>query len=619
MNKILEYIRGKKNFNKFISDYRRALNDDKILNSNNRTKSAWKILNKQQNKGRGKSNISLKINNSIVNDPKTLAETFATQFNLTHKPLRDCSVQEGRYFPTLFLDPVDPQEIFNILMGLPNKYSSGIDEIPIYVIKFAGKFLAEPLADITNECLSTQVFPEDLKKAKLVPVFKKGDCQNVSNYRPVSLLPAVSKVFERVIYNRLMNHLIRHQILSQNQFGFIPKRSTEMAIYNVITYITEQIDNNRKVAGLYFDLSKAFDTVEHQLLLNILNKYGIRGAAATLIESYMTNRKQTVFISKDGDWCRSSTTKIVQGVPQGSILGPILFLLYVNGLEGELSTAMVFQYADDTSVVIARDTLEALSRDCSGAAESMKLWCEGNHLKLNSNKTGLVTFSKSLERMESVLVWLDGHSIPRVEQIKFLGLNLDSTLNWEKHISSMGSRLSSLCGLVRRLRDTVSIDSIRLLYFGQIQSIINYGIIFWGSSRVAMDIFRMQKSIIRCIFKLHPRTSCRPYFLRFGILTVPSLYFKALVMFVKKNRHYFPTNGSHYAEDMVMLTRHRDDLRIPLHNSSFYERGPYYRALKAFGLLPANIKQMGNDNIFKRSLNQWLSQKCFYDFGFSFS
>lgn len=226
-------------------------------------------------------------NGSEISDLQQIAGLFNKFFTLSRDD-NNCTNTNNvinMEVPTLFLQPIDPQEIFNIIMKLPNKYSSGMDEIPIYALKFAGEYLAAPLADIINESISTQVFPSALKIAKVVPIHKKGSKQCIENYRPVSLLPAVSKVIERALYNRMMDYLNVHGILTDHQFGFRPKRSTEMAIYNVVNYIMDQLDNKDKVAGLYFDLSKAFDTVDHNILLDRIQCYGMRGACAMLLKS----------------------------------------------------------------------------------------------------------------------------------------------------------------------------------------------------------------------------------------------------------------------------------------------------------------------------------------------
>lgn len=611
------YKTERKKYRKFLSDYHKSINEDKIAQSKNKSKTAWSIINRERNcKTSDASTICLRINDLVTEDPQVVAELFSSQFSLPFTeqyPSRDYRSSHC----TVFLGPTDHHEIFRILMNLSNKYSCGLDGIPVYVLKFAAEHLCQPLSHIINECFTSQVFPSDLKKAKVVPIYKKGDRKNSNNYRPVSLLPAVSKVFERAIYNRLMNFLSCHNILSQHQFGFRPKKSTELAIFNTVSYIMEQVDKNYKVAGLYFDLSKAFDTVDHRLLDRKLNALGIRGTCASLLNSYLTDRSQNVCVINKGLNYYSNMVKIKQGVPQGSILGPILFLLYANDLAEGFESGLVCQYADDTSVVFAGDSIVSLSRGCTGAVAEMQQWCSDNHLVLNNNKTGLVVFSKSFNSTESPYINLSGKSIPVVDHIRFLGVHLDSTLNYEHHIGSLVSRLNSYCSLIRRLKDVLTTKTLLTFYYAQIQSIISYGICFWGSSTHAMEVFITQKRIIRCMLGLHPRTSCASYFSQYGVLTVPSLYFASLVLFVKKNPTLFNINRDHYSADMNIKTRHGTCLSIPSHKSTFFEKGPYYRAVKAYYMLPSDIKQMESVVHFKKKLDHWLLFKCFYTFSFN--
>lgn len=614
------YKQERRQYKRFLSNYQKIINHSRIQNSKNKTRTLWNIFNTETN--RKKSNLSVIKNDrgDIIEHTKVIADMFLKQFTLKASSAdRSLPRNTGKY-PSIFLFPVDAAEIFRIIMNFTGKFSAGLDEIPTFVLRHVAEHVSEPLARVINACFIEGVFPDELKKAKIVPVPKKGDYSKICNYRPVSLLPSVSKVFERAIYNRLVDFLNRNNILAEEQFGFRSGKSTELAIFNVLSFIYEKLDNGKKVAGLYFDLSRAFDTVNHQVMEKILANCGIRGIVQQLIMSYLTRRKQIVCIDKNGSRVFSEWGGILQGVPQGSILGPVLFLLYVNGLASVLmqgvgvSSGRICQFADDTSQVLEASSVAGLSLVCSRAAKLMSDWCSNHYLELNVKKTGVITFNKKLGVGESLYVKLNSRSIPVAEHIKFLGVILDANLSWECHIRSLKSKLASNCALIRRLREIVSIESFRIFYFSNIQSVISYGIVFWGSSPFAMEVFKTQKRIIRCMLKLAPRSSCKPHFPALGILTVPSLYYFHLVMFVKKHRHLFHANSDYYADSMNIITRARDDLCIPVHSSTFYKRGPYYRAIKAFRALPDNLKSIENDRVFKGAVSSYLIQKCYYEF-----
>lgn len=611
------YKQERKKYRKYVSNYKKSLNENKILNAKNKSKTAWNIINKQTNKSNSHKDISIKYKDTKVREPKAVAELFSKHFNLPFS-YNDTYVDVGESItPTIFLNPVNSQEIFNILMNLPNKHSAGLDDIPVFLLKRIASFICTPLAALINVSFSSGVFPSALKVAKLIPILKGGNACLMNNYRPVSLLSSFSKVFERALCDRLASFLDRNSILSDTQYGFRPKKSCHLAIYNVLNFIIERVDRGEKVAGIFFDLSKAFDTLNHGVLLNKLNIYGIRGVAARLLESYLSDRQQLICVTHEKSKYFSQSVTVSQGVPQGSILGPLLFLLYVNDLHGEFVSGLVCQYADDTSLVLTDQVLRGLSGACSQTVGTMREWCRKNSLQLNTSKTGLLTFGKTRDN-ESLYVSCDNKSIPLADYVKFLGVYIDPTLHWTKHIDILTSKLNSNCAIIRRLRDQLSLDTIRTLYIATSQSLIMYSVMFWGSSALAEQIFRAQKRMIRCMFGLHPRTSCRPYFAKIHVLTVPSLYFLSLVMFVKKHSALFATNSSHYGPDMERITRGRDDLSIPLHSSSFFRRGPGYRAVKAFEMLPANIRAVGSDYHFRGSVLEFLHTRGFYSFNFEF-
>lgn len=266
------YKSERKKYRKFLSDHKKNINHNKIASSNNVSKTLWHIFNTETQRKSNMQNITLKSEKGdLIEDPKQIADNFVSRFMLP--PTGHSTVLNSKKalnYPTLFLYPTDKHEIFRYIMKLPNKYSTGLDEIPIFIIKVIGESVCEPLAHIINNMFQSGVFPEKLKRAKVIPVFKKGSRYDSANYRPISLLPSVSKIFERAIYERLLVFLNQNYILVDQQFGFRPNRSTELAIFNSISYIYEKLDNNEKVAGLYFDLSRAFDTINHNILLTKL-------------------------------------------------------------------------------------------------------------------------------------------------------------------------------------------------------------------------------------------------------------------------------------------------------------------------------------------------------------
>lgn len=613
LNVLNKYKQEKKAYRKYINEYKISCNDNIIENSKNKSKSVWNMFNKIQNKNRNTdTEIQLINNNKKTADPKIIADLFSSKFQMfptnksnTNRP------KIKQHSSNFFLKPTDPVEVYRIIKNLPPKFSSGLDEIPSIVLKEVGEIISFPLANIINECLTQGIFPDQLKIAKVVPVYKKGEKTQIDNYRPVSLLSVISKIFERIIYIRILEYFIQNKIFVTSQHGFLPGRSTTTAIFNSINYIMEQIDKRQYVSGIYFDLSKAFDLINHDMLLQKLRCYGINGTGYNLIKSYLSNRSQKVcitsIIENKKETTLSDEKSVSMGVPQGSILGPILFLIFVNDLGCQINLDSLYQFADDTSCIVSRPDMMGLSQTSSKVVHDMVLWCENNELKLNVNKTGLMLFKNNLEG--SIYVSLKGKSIEQINSIKFLGITLDKELRWTEHINQLVKTMNSACCVIRYIKDQLGINSIKLFYHAYVQSRISYSIMFWYHSVEANRVFLTQKRIVRTIFGLSRYISCKPYFKSLGLMTVPSLYILTIAVFTKKNLNVFPKNYDFYQN---MRTRGGSNLSIPCHRTTFFEKGCYYNCIKIYNSLPNNIKDIESINKFKIVLKKYLIDQAFY-------
>ena len=258
---------------------------------------------------------------------------------------------------SIFLNPTNPLEVLNLINKLNDKKSVGPESIPAAFLKILGPDLSIILSKLFNESLTEGNFPDCLKTAKITPVYKKDSLIDIKNYRPISLLSNISKIFEKIIHDRLYNFLENHKILFENQFGFRKKHNTTHACMALTESIRNALDKGEFAAGIFVDLQKAFDTVEHKILIQKLNFYGIRGTANKLFESYLSNRTQFVQIRNSV----SEVAEIKHGVPQGSVLGPLLFILYINDLHLAIKHSKTFHFADDTCLIYSNKSLKHLN------------------------------------------------------------------------------------------------------------------------------------------------------------------------------------------------------------------------------------------------------------------
>ena len=324
----------------------------------NDVRKTWKLINSLLNRtDKDEMTNMFKIDDGTTNDRNMIVNAFNKFFvelgpSLEEKipPSKNNNITNNlpSIKDSLLLYPTDAHEIQNIISSLKNSASCGIDQIPVSAIKSVSDTISPALASLINHSTINGIFPDALKIAKVTPIFKSGDKSLLSNYRPISLLNAFSKIYEKFLLKRLNSFLTKNNILYDGQFGFRKNRSTQFALVSFLDKITETLDKNEYALSLFIDLSKAFDTINHSLLLKKLSSYGIRGTALELFKNYLSNRLQCVEI----DGVRSNLLKITCGVPQGSILGPLLFLLYINDIHTCTKLLKFYLFADDTTVVL---------------------------------------------------------------------------------------------------------------------------------------------------------------------------------------------------------------------------------------------------------------------------
>jgi len=346
--------------------------------------------------------------------------------------------------------------------------------------------------------LAQGIYPERLKFTLIKPIYKSGDKSSSSNYRPISLLPVLSKIFEKVICNRLIDHLHSNVILNEHQYGFRSEKSTENASYVLLNEIRTALNNKQMVGGIFCDLHKAFDCINHTMLLEKMKFYRVSGKFYNLIKSYLDGRYQKVVLSHSNG-SESTWEKIRQGVPQGSILGPVLFLIYINDLPNLASTGTkTLLYADDASIIVTRSNLENFETKIDNIFGDINNWFKVNQLTLNYNKTNYLQFNKKNSWDCGLKPNYQGNCIKSSSNTKFLGLIIDDSLSWKAHIDQMISKLNTVRFVIRTIQ-AMSLETLRMVYFAYIHSIISYGILLGGNQPYSDKIFKIKKRVMRII------------------------------------------------------------------------------------------------------------------------
>ena len=362
------------------------------------------------------------IANTFNNYFASIAETTKRIIKYAHKHFSDYLSNENS--STIFLQPTDKEEIANIISSFNSNKASDPNSIPYRILFLLKNEISRHLADLFNLSFMTGVFPSVLKTAKVIPVFKKDSKLDYSNYRPISLLSNIEKILEKLMYRRLYTFLNNNNIYDL-QFGFRKQYSTSLALISITENIRKALDDGKIGCRVSVDLQKAFDTVDHQILLAKLNHYGIRGVSNDWFKSYLSNRNQ--YVSING--YESGLAAINCGVPQSSVLGPLLFLLYINDLNQAIKFCKVHHFADDTNLLCLSNSIKKVNKLINADLKHLVNWLNANKISLNVKKTEIVIFKSKQKKLEGDLkIKLCGKRLYPTESVKYLGVKIDTNL-----------------------------------------------------------------------------------------------------------------------------------------------------------------------------------------------
>ena len=577
---------------------------------------SWKLIKEVINKNKVKMELSdhFKVNETMTSDPVEISNKFNEYFINVGPKLAERIQNNNVNFTTflgersvnsIFLDAVTEKEVEIEISNLSGNKSCGHDEIPPKLVKEISKQIVKPLTHIYNQSLLTGVIPNELKIALVTPVFKANSKEEFSNYRPISVLPCFSKILEKIMYKRVMKYLDMHSMLFQSQYGFRKKHSTNLATIELVTKILQAIDNSEYTIGVFLDLAKAFDTVNHEILLKKLEHYGIRGIALEWFKNYLTNRKQIIKYKSE----KSESLTIKCGVPQGSVLGPLLFLIYMNDISRSSEILSIILFADDTNLFFSHKNLFTLKETMNRELSKIASWLSANKLSLNIKKTHFIIFkSRGKKSNQHVSIIINNQEIEQVKCTKFLGLYIDDEFTWKYHIDQVASKISKMTGILAKARHYLSLKTLQTIYDTMVYPYLTYCNIVWASTYPSRlkSLFMLQKKIVRIMTFAKYKENSKPLFLSLKILNIYELniYLMALFMYSYFNEN-LPSYFNNYFKLNEMIhshnTRTASNIFIDYKRTNYGKFSLKFRGAQIWNKLPKDLKLSKSYRQFKQS------------------
>jgi len=567
-----------------VEEAKKAGNERFIREAPNPCKAAWQVINsnRQQPQGSKCRSSPDDVNNYFRRSVQEIIQSIP---EVEGSAADGVTYQGGETLTTW--EMTTPEEIHHLVKQFKDSASPDFYGVTVGILKQAIEPLAAPIAMAVNDCLSRGVFPDPLKISKVVPIYKKGDPDETSSYRPIAVIPVIAKVLESVMKKQLVSFLERNDILDDAQHGFRKGRSTTTAMISLAELILDAFENGDSVALTLCDLSKAFDVMSPDIALDKFESYGVRGTPLSSLKDYFRNRKRVVCI----DGAVSAPLEDEYGAPQGSVMAPVIFITKTNDFCKILESVL---FADDTNIISRDKNVTSAQDRARGDLTVARHWFRLNKLQLNDSKT------------QTLVCTLSTTKIPDNKEVKLLGFYIDQRLTWECHIKEVSKRLARVTFLLRKLSRCVSKDYLMTAYYGLFHSHIIYGLLLWGHAPGCGEVLRLQKAAVRVITSSGHLDHCKPMFQKLGILTVFNQYIFNCVIYTREHNIYATRDQVH-----TYNTRGNNLIDIPRCRLTKTQKRFPVMAWKIHNALPNSLQRLNGPSL-KIRLRAWLVDRPFY-------
>lgn len=584
-------------------------------------KKCWKFLNETLGRTTKRS-LNLKDSNgeTILHDlqkAEFLNRHFLQSIAHLRVQIQHTSTDSFNFFRTMTLhndrltfEGTTYEEVKSIISNLSPCKSSGHDNISTKLLLECSNELTPYISNLFNTIISSSIYPDVLKIHKVVPIPKEKNASTADKFRPIAVLSIIDNIFERILYNQISIYMKNHNLLNDFQYGFREGCGTEEAVVNVVNFICKGLDEGSSgVAGIFYDFSKAFDLIDHDILIQKLEYYGVRGNELSLLKSYLSSRKQFVQINNH----RSSFGDVECGVPQGSVLGPLLFTIYLNDIKNLGLSGKIFIYADDICIFYPYKHETAVKAYMERDASLLSEFARINKLILNASKTQLIRFKPYNLHNINFSVFVDGSEVTEVHTVKYLGIHLQSNLAWSDHIQYIKGKTAQAVGILYKFKNKFDRNTKFLLYNALIQSHFNYLAILYGykKSTEFKSLQRIQNKALKLVSNLpvrHPTISLyRDIFQT--VLPIYGTYKMQLLLYVFKCVHNIGHHTILFRTNQYSIsTRTNGSLTLAWCRLETTKQRIEYMGSREFNNLPPNIKNVNRISVFKTMLKNHLLQ-----------
>lgn len=588
-----------------------------VINANKKDQGKlWKTLKSAISNTKKSPHVGLlETTAGIKQEPHEIAHGFSDHFRTAVTKIRSnlqavCTRSTPRKSSAVLrLSSIKEDFVCSELRKIKATKSTGLDNIPARLLKDGAVVISKPLTILLNRSLTEGTIPSDWKHATITPIHKSGSTSDAANYRPISTLPVFAKILERAVHAMVYSYLQEHRLLSKYQSGYRPLHSTCTCLADVTNKLLHNMDKGQLTGMVFLDLSKAFDTIDHYLMLDKLISLGFSDTAVIWFKAYLTDRTQSVRVNG----VVSDPQPIQFGVPQGSILGPLLFITYINDLPSVVKNCDIQLYADDTLLFYSSNSIEDIESCLSADLSSIISWLDSNYLFLNYKKTKVMLTGthQRLAKVNDFCVLVNSKTLGRVYQFKYLGLVLDPTLSWNDHIDHMSSKISSRLGMLRKARKVIPRDACITLYNAMILPLFDYCAAVWdGCSKTNRDYLdKLQARAASIIEGRKVVQSEIQELLGWPTLDTRRKYQICLQVFKCINGlapAYLIDNFQFSRDFHHYNTRNKDQIRLPRAKTSKYQSSFKYHGAKTWNDLPAHIRNETGQAIFKNRLKKYL-------------